>query len=212
MKGVIFDMDGVLFDTEKLYEKFWCLAASELGFSMQVEDVAAIRSTDARLAKKILQERIGAEFPYEKVKELRIQRMHEYTSTYGVECKEGVVEFLDFLKTKGYLLAVATTSNMKRTMEFLESSGLALYFDYLMTGDRVTQCKPSPEIYQKAARGLHLSPSECYAIEDSYNGVRSAFNAGCNTIMIPDRDPVIPEMMEKTVFIAQSFWDLLKWV
>lgn len=209
IKGVIFDMDGVLFDTEKLYEKFWCLAASELGFSMGVDDVAAIRSTDAKLAKEILKQRIDKEFPYEEVKALRIQRMHEYTEEFGVECMPGVVDFLEFLKKKQYKIAIATTSNQERTRGFLEKTKLVRFFDYIMTGDLVTNCKPDPEIYQKAATGLGLSPKQCYAIEDSYNGVRSAYNAGCKVIMVPDRDEPIEEMHEKTIYIARSLNDLL---
>lgn len=204
MKGFIFDMDGVLFDTEKLYERFWCEAAEELGFVMNVEDVAAIRSTDAKLARKILKQRCGSDFDYDGVKGLRIRLMHEYTQKHGVEQKPGVRDFLVLLKGKNYKIALATTSNKKRATEFLMQGKLFDFFDWIVSGDLVTKGKPDPEIYLKAAEGLGLNPAECYAVEDSYNGVRSAHAAGCKVIMVPDRDVPDAEMREKTIQIAAS--------
>lgn len=204
MKGIIFDMDGVLFDTEKLYERFWCEAAKQSGFSMNTEDVAAIRSTDSKIAKKILKERLGEVFDYEAVKKLRIQLMHRYTEEHGVELKSGVVEFLRVCKDKHYRIALATTSNMERALDFLTKGGIHEYFDYILTGDRVLNGKPDPEIYERAAEGLKLSPVECYAVEDSYNGVRSAYAAGCKVIMVPDRNVPDSEMEQKTYKILSS--------
>ena len=197
-------MDGVLFDTEKLYERFWCEASEKFGFAMNTEDVAAIRSTDSKIAKRILKERLGKDFDYEGVKKLRIELMHRYTEAYGVELKPGTEEFLRDCKEKHYRIALATTSNMERALDFLTKGGIREYFDEILTGDRVLKGKPDPEIYERAAEGLRLSPMECYAVEDSFNGVRSAYSAGCKVIMVRDRDVPDSEMEQKTYKILTS--------
>lgn len=204
IKGAIFDMDGVLFDTEKLYERFWIEAANKLGYEMSLLDVVAIRSTDAKIAKMTLRKRICADFDYDSVRALRVKLMKEFTDANSVEVMPGIFELFDYLKSQNIKIALATTSNMKRATDYLTRSGLIDYFDYLMTGDLVKNSKPNPEIYQKASAGLGLEPYECIAVEDSYNGVRSAYNAGCQVIMVPDRDAPTPEMYEKCIHIVDS--------
>lgn len=212
IKGVIFDMDGVLFDTEKLYERFWIEAASRYGFTMTAEDVASVRSTDANLARRTLKRRLGETFDYDTVKKLRISLMQDYTRTNGIEVMEGVPELLSYLKSKKLLTALATVSNRERAEEFLRQGGIGQYFDYIVSGDMVTKCKPDPEIYQKAAEGLGLSCSDCIAVEDSHNGVRSAYAAGCKVIMVPDRDVPDEEMQEKCYRIAENCAQIMQYV
>lgn len=209
MQGIIFDMDGVLFDTEKLYERFWVEAAKQKGYSMNYSDVSAIRSTDATLAKEILQQRISPEFDYEAVKKLRIELMHAFVEENGIEIMDGVQDLLEQAQAKGYKIALASTSPLTRANHFLTKAGIIQYFDYLMTGDQVVHGKPAPEIYEKAATGIGISPVECYAVEDSFNGVRSAFNAGCRVLMVPDRDTPNEEMKEKSFRIFSSAREII---
>lgn len=212
VKGAIFDMDGVLFDTEKLYERFWIEAARQLGYEMSLDDVVAIRSTDAKIAKRTLRQRICEDFDYDSVRALRVRLMKEFTDANGVEVMTGVFELFDYLKSQNIKISLATTSNMKRATDYLTKSGLIDYFDYLMTGDLVENSKPHPEIYQKAAEGLGLDPCDCIAVEDSYNGVRSAYNAGCQVIMVPDRDAPTQEMQDKCVLIAENLNEVIKYL
>lgn len=212
MKAFIFDMDGVIFDTEKLYEYFWIEAAKFYGYAMTLNDVSAIRSTDSKIAKETLQIRICDDFDYEAVKQKRIELMYEYTTQHGVELKPGVMELFYELKEKQYKIALATTSNFKRTMDFLDMWNLAGFFDCIITGDTVANCKPDPEIYLKAANELNIEPSECYAVEDSYNGVRSAYNAGCRVVMVLDRDTETDEMKKKTQKIVSSLYELVSFI
>lgn len=204
VQGVIFDMDGVLFDTEKLYERFWCEAAQKLGYNMTVDDVVQIRSTDAVIACRILKERLGEEFDYEGVKKLRVALMHEYTEKMGVELKPGVIKLLKYLKLNNYKIALATTSNQARARNYLSKGNIIQYFDYILSGDLVMNSKPDPEIYLTAAKGIGLESAQCIAVEDSYNGVRSAYQAGCKVIMVPDRDEPDNEMHNKTFMILNS--------
>lgn len=212
IKGVIFDMDGVLFDTEKLYERFWIEAASRYGFTMTTEDVASVRSTDANLARRILKERLGETFNYDEIKRLRIRLMQDFTRSNGIEVMEGVPALLSYLKSEKILTALATVSNRQRAEEFLKQGGVAQYFDYIVAGDMVTKCKPDPEIYQKAAEELGLSCSDCIAVEDSYNGVRSAYAAGCKVIMVPDRDVPDEEMRKKCYCIVENCGQIIEYI
>lgn len=210
MRGIIFDMDGVLFDTEKLYGRFWVEAAGQMRYRMKDEDVAAIRSTDAVLAKKILKERLGDDFDYEAVKKLRIRLMEDYVDAEGIEVMDGIREVLEYARFHGFKIALASTSPLNRARQFLRMGGIDSYFDYLMTGDQVTHGKPHPEIYEKAACGIHLLPQQCFAVEDSYNGVRSAYAAGCRVLMVPDRDVPDDEMKEKAYRIVSKANEIIE--
>lgn len=190
-------MDGVLFDTEVLYERFWCEAARRFGFDMTPKHVAAIRSTDSKIAEQITKRLLGAEFDYYAVRQLRKELMAEYVDREGIRVKEGVKEILDYFRAEGMKIALATTSNRKRAEKYLRLAGFFEYFDVLICADMVERGKPDPMIYETAAESLGLKPEECYAFEDSYNGVRSAFAAGCHTVMVPDRDAADGEMREK---------------
>ncbi|MCM1468500.1 MAG: HAD-IA family hydrolase, partial [Alistipes sp.] len=117
---------------------------------------------------------------------------------------EGVPGLLDYLKKNGVFIALATVSNRKRAEEFLRQGEISAYFDHIVSGDMVTKSKPDPQIYEKAAEGLGLSCSDCIAVEDSYNGVRSAYAAGCRVIMVPDRDVPDEEMREKCYRIVEN--------
>ncbi len=212
IKGVIFDMDGVLFDTEKLYERFWIEAASRYGFTMTAEDVASVRSTDAKLACKILKQRLGGTFDYDAVKKLRIRLMQDFTRSNGIEVMEGVYELLAYLKKHDIRAALATVSNRQRAEEFLKQGGISQYFDFIVAGDMVVNAKPDPEIYQKAAKGLGLPCESCIAVEDSYNGVRSAFRAGCRVIMVPDRDVPDEEMRKSCYRIVDHCAEIIPYI
>lgn len=204
-------MDGVLFDTEVLYERFWCEAARQSGFLMTPEHVAAIRSTDSKVAAQITKNIFGEAFDYYAIRELRKKLMQEYINENGITRKKGVLEILEFLKNEKHLkIALATTSNQKRTQRYLSMGKISSYFDALVCGDMVTRGKPDPMIYETAASSIGLLPKECIACEDSHNGVRSAYQAGCQVCMIVDRDEPDNEMREKTVGIFESAEEIAK--
>lgn len=205
IRGAIFDMDGVLFDTEVLYERFWCEAARQFGFNMTSEHVAAIRSTDSKIAAEILKKMFGADFDYYEVRELRKKLMNDYIDLNGIRIKQGVLKTLRYLKyKKNFRIALATTSNNNRAEKYLAMSGIRDYFDALVCSDMISNGKPDPMIYETAAKEIGLKPIECIAFEDSFNGVRSAYRAGCNTYMVPDRDLPDEEMHLKTKAILNS--------
>ena len=186
IKGIIFDMDGLMLDTEKLLTRFWCEAAAHFGFSMTGEHVLGIRSLAAKYAIPHLRGIFGDSFDYYAVRAKRIELMNEYIAHNGIEKKPGLDMLLKKLSALDLKLAVATATDRQRTGMYLEKAGVIGYFDEIVTGDMITNGKPAPDIYITAAAALGLPCCECIALEDSPNGIRSAYDAGCKPVMIPD--------------------------
>lgn len=186
LRGAAFDMDGLLIDTEKLYLRFWKEAAAQFGYDMRDEHVFAIRSMARKYSIPKLKSFFGEDFPTEEVRQRRTDLMNEYISQNGIETKKGLFEMLEFLRENGIKAAVATATPRERTLMYLDNIKAAGYFDAVICGDMVTSGKPDPEIYLTAAAELGLPPEECAAFEDSPNGIRSAYAAGCKAVMIPD--------------------------
>lgn len=186
INGAIFDMDGLMLDTEKLLVRFWKEAAAEYGYSMTDQNVFEIRSLSRKYSVPLLKSIFGEEFPFSEVRNRRIVLMNDYIDKYGFEVKKGLYELLDYLKVNGYRTAVATATARERAENYLKKIDVYSYFDAVICGDMVTNGKPEPDIYLTASRELGLPSEECAAFEDSPNGIRSAYAAGCKVIMIPD--------------------------
>lgn len=201
IKAVIFDMDGLMIDTEKLLYRYWIQAAKELGYKMTMEHVLQIRSLAAKYAAPKLKSMLGEEFDYDKVRERRRELMAEHVENYGIEKKKGLDELLDYLKEKKYPLAVATATDMERTQKYLTKIGKIDYFEKIICGSMVKNGKPEPDIYLLAAESLGLPPEECMALEDSPNGILAAYQAGCVPVMVPDLD--LPDEETKKLLYAQ---------
>lgn len=196
IKGAVFDMDGLMIDTEKLYLQYWKQAAADFGYIMEDKHVFAIRSLSRKYSIPKLKGFFGDDFPTEKIRERRTELINSHIDKYGIEIKKGLFELLDYLKSNGIKLAVATATQRDRTMLYLNKINIIDYFDSVICGDMVTNGKPEPDIYITASEQLGLLPDECAAYEDSPNGIKSAFSAGCHAIMIPDMtqpdDEIIP--------------------
>ena len=186
IKGVIFDMDGLMLDTEKLLTRFWREAAAFYGFNMTKDHVLSIRSLSGNLTKAKLQRIFGTGFDYAAVRQKRIELMNDHIEKNGVEKKKGLDELLDYLRKNGFKTAVATATDFKRTENYLKKAGIIDKFDQFVCGDMIKKGKPAPDIYIAACQELDLKPEECIALEDSPNGILSAYQAGCMPIMVPD--------------------------
>lgn len=175
-----------MLDTEKLLAKYWMQSAQEAGFPMKLEHVLGIRSLSAVYAKPKLQGIFGKDFNYEKIRARRRELTAQHLETYGIEKKPGLDVLLNYLHENHYRIAVATATDRARTDLYLQQVGVHHYFDAFVCGDMVTTGKPDPEIYLKSSQALGLAPEHCLALEDSPNGIISAYRAGCRAVMIPD--------------------------
>jgi len=187
IQAVLFDMDGTLIDTEKYYRIFWPKALAACGYTMTDEQALTMRSLGRPFAPRQLKDWYGEDFDYYVVRDKRKEMMEETLDRDGIKCKPGAVELLEDLKKRHITAAVATATDLERTEKYLAMAGLRPYFEKLISTTMVAEGKPSPDIYLYACKQLGLAPEECMAVEDSPNGVMSAYRAGCKVVMVPDQ-------------------------
>lgn len=186
--GVLFDMDGVVLDTEKLYTRFWREAAHSFGFPMTEEQAMGMRSLNSEAGQAKLESYFGKGVSRAALRDKRVELMNAYVQEYGVEAKPGVFELLEHLKSLGIPTAITTSSPMRRVHRYLDPLGLTPLFDQLCSGHDVPHGKPEPDIYLYGAGSIGVAPEQCLAVEDSYAGILSAHRAGCAAVMVPDLD------------------------
>lgn len=199
IKGVLFDMDGVILDSEKLYTRFWKEASAALGFHMTHEMALGMRSLNPQLATIRIKEYFGEEAEYLEIREKRIELMNVYVEAHGIELKPGVCEILQYLKSKGIKAAIASASPLDLIQKYLSEKGVIDYFDALVSARMVEHGKPEPDVYLYAAAKLDLAPEMCLVVEDSPTGLLAGNRAGCVPIMVPDQD-LPDEKVKSTAF------------
>lgn len=209
IRGVLFDMDGVVLDTEKLYCRFWREAAMALGYPMSVEQALGLRSLNAQAGQAKLESYFGPGVSREMMKQKRVELMDAYVQVHGVDPKPGIGELLAELKRRGIRTAITTSSPMDRVRRYLQPLALLDQFDCLCSGHDVPHGKPEPDIYLHGAACLDLQPWECLAVEDSHAGVLSASRAGCLTVLIPDLDEPAAETLEPLFACCEKLADIV---
>ncbi len=208
IKAALFDMDGLLIDSEKVYRDCWIQAAQELGYAFDEEKALALRSLDKTLANALFINWFSDKTAYERVKERRKEIMNEKIKQEPLQGKPGVRSLICELEKRGIKSAVVTASPQKRARMHLGSVGLNGLFETIITTEDVKKGKPFPDVYLYAAGKLGVKPEECLAFEDSPNGVKSAHEAGCQTVLIPDLTPVTEELMPYVDYVYGSLADL----
>ena len=209
IRGILFDMDGLVLDSEALYTRFWREAANALGFPMTVEQSWGMRSLGKKLGQPYLESLFGPDVDYTTLHLKRIELMDAFIEEQGVEPKPGIFELLDHLDARGIPAAICSSSPADRIRSHLSSLGLYHRFSAICSGYDVPWGKPAPDIYLHGAASLGLPAENCLALEDAPLGIESAFRAGCLPVMIPDQDQ--PE--EKTTAMlyakADSLFDII---
>lgn len=196
VEAVIFDLDGTLTDTEKYYQKAWPEALEHFGWKADPAMALELRSLGRPFAQEKFKEWFGEDFNYDEVRSYRKELIRKMIADQGIPLKSGAVEILTWLRENGYTVALATANDLQRTEVLLKTVGLYDHFDRLICADMVKHGKPAPDIYAYACETLGISPEKTFAVEDSPNGVTSAYRAGCNVIMVPDLTEPDEELMK----------------
>lgn len=193
-KTIVFDMDGVIFDTERVCDMVWMELSREIGFE---KGEIALKNC-VGMNRQSESEYFAANYPEVDFEwfaaELSV-RMLRYLDENGMPVKKGARELLTWLHTNMWKVGLATSTRRTSVIHHLESAQLTDMFDEIVTGDTVTHGKPHPEIYLTACKRLGVCPHETYAVEDSRNGLISAHDAGMMAILVPDTTVPTEEML-----------------
>ena len=206
-KGAIFDMDGLMFDTERVYQETWEEMGAEYGVELGDRFAQEICGTAGERERNILRRY----FHLDEVEDLLKEHAERVRAklTEEVPEKPGIREILAFFKDNGVRTAVASSSPIELIRNNLRLTGLDEYIDSAISGANLERGKPAPDVFLLAAETIDLPAEECYVFEDAYNGVRAGYAAGAYTIMIPDILPPDDEMREKADLICATLTEAL---
>ena len=211
IEAIVFDMDGILFDTERLSVESWIEVAERLGLpdiDKGVYGCIGLNRTDCRI---FLKETYGQDFPYDYFREQTAAVFQRKMAKDGLPVMKGAGELLAWLQEKGLKVALASSTSHKTVESHLQQAGFTGFFQAVIGGDMVEHSKPQPDIYLKACQLLDVEPGNAAAIEDSPNGIRSAYAAGMLPVMVPDLvkpDPEIEKMLYRkcdSLFAVRDF-------
>ena len=188
VRGVLFDVDGVILDTECLYSRFWMEACHFFGFPMTKEQSLQMRSLNKIAGQEKFHALFGPTADYATIRVKRIELMDAFVEQEGVAPKPGIEKLLDALEERGIPCAITSSSPYERLERYLTPLNLFHRFQKVITGYDVPKGKPEPDIYLLGAAELGLAPGSCLALEDSPAGILSAYRAGCLPVLIPDQD------------------------
>jgi HAD superfamily hydrolase (TIGR01509 family) len=212
MRAAVFDMDGVIFDSERLVMDCWKEIADRMGIADIEQAMRECLGVNKTQTKENMLKRYGENFPYD---EFNSEASKMFRARYGngrLPMKTGVKEILTYLRKKNIKIALASSTREKIVRQELSDAGILDFFEAVICGDMVEKSKPAPDIYLKACAALGVEPGDAYAIEDSYNGVRSAAAAGLRTIMVPDMSEPTDEMKKLALAILPDLVSVMNYI
>ena len=206
MRAVIFDMDGLMFDTERVFFGAWDYAGEKMGLGKAGYMLMRTLGMNTADGNQQWRNEFGDDVDIDALWAYTKEYMDNYYSRYAVTVKPGLYDLLTYLERRQYKLAVASSTRLEKVERHLRNANVRQYFSAVITGDMVEHSKPEPDIYLKAAAALGEAPEDCYALEDSRNGLIAAHKAGCKAIHVPDLWQPDDEVKQ---FILGPFDDLL---
>lgn len=186
IEAVLFDMDGLMFDTERMYQKAWLQAGRQMGAPMEPEIVDRLRGRNREGCARVCREVFGEEFDFDAMRTACRALMARWIEDDGLPVKPGLYELLAELERRGIPAVLATSTTRDSAWGHLQRAGVDRYFLGAVCGDEVSHSKPDPEVFLKAAALAGKDPARCMVLEDSPAGVRAGAAAGCFTVMVPD--------------------------
>lgn len=211
-KAVVFDMDGVIFDSERAVMQCWKEVASRHNIPDIEKAILACTGTTMVRTREIMLNLYGADFPYDEYARESSVIFHSRYDGGRLPMKPGVKELLTFLNEHDKKIALASSTRQQVVTDELRDAGIIEYFDRIICGDMVSRSKPAPDIFLKACEELNVSPSDSYAIEDSYNGIRAAHAGGLHPIMVPDLLPADEEMQSLAEIVLPSLTSVMEYL
>lgn len=186
IKAIIFDVDGTLLDTERIFVQAWQEAGKAMGYEIPDSVMLRTRAINRTESKKIFAEALGESFSYEKAFELRTVIAEEMIHSKSDLLRPGVLRTLDYLRERHIPIAVASSTNLEKTKAHLAQFGLLSRFHAVVGGDMVQKGKPNPDIFLLAASMLGVPAENCLVVEDTPAGIQAAAAAGMYPVLIPD--------------------------
>lgn len=206
-KGAIFDMDGLLFDTERIFQQTWQEIAGEHNITLDSSFVKTVSGTTGERLFSVIEQYYHIS-DSEALVEDCMERVRNKLAVH-VPIKEGVYEILDYFKQKNVRMAVASSSRIGQIEANLQKSGIRNYFDAVVSGMEVNLGKPEPDIFLYAAKRIGCAPDECLVFEDSENGIKAGYAAGCITVMVPDLMEATPEILPYCSKVCSSLLEFV---
>lgn len=195
IKAILYDMDGTVLDTMKIYQHAWNVADAAMGLGGKaaalITRVAGMSVVDSN---ELLRNVIGNDFPYMEFRKIMEKTFAETIQRDGVDCKKGAPEIFDRIRSLGIRQILVTSSSPERVFPYLELAGIRNAFDGVITGDMVEHSKPNPEIFLLGAKAAGVLPEECLVVEDAPTGIRAGVAAGMRTVMIPEYPPIADDI------------------
>lgn len=186
IKAIIFDVDGLMFDTENLRMESYKYAMPIAGITVSEQALIKTLGVNSKEIKRIMFEDAGYEFDYGKLREIRYKYVDDYMEKYGAPIKKGLYELISFINNIGLKKAIATSNSYEVISKYCKEANLLDEFEIIVTGDKFTRGKPFPDIFLNTSEQLGIPPEECMVLEDSFNGIKAAHSANMLPVMVPD--------------------------
>lgn len=209
VSGIIFDMDGVLIDSERQSNEGWLWAAGQLGVDMPMWLIDSFMGAQAELCCKFFDDYYKGVIDYWEAKELRTQHVYKIRETEGIPVKKGVKDIFEYIRNNGLKCAVATSTRRESAEKTLHEIEVWDYLDAVVYGDEVEHGKPEPDIFLRAAKAIGISPSEAVVVEDSINGIKAGYAAGMRVVHIPDTIAIDDDIRKLTYMVCDDLNGLI---
>lgn len=209
VSGIIFDMDGVLIDSERQSNEGWLWAAGQLGVDMPMWLIDSFKGAPAELCCKFFDDYYKGVIDYWEAKELRTQHVYKIRETEGIPVKKGVKDIFEYIRNNGLKCAVATSTRRESDEKTLYEIGVWDYLDAVVYGDEVERGKPEPDIFLRAAKAIGVNPSEAVVVEDSINGIKAGYAADMRVVHIPDTIAIDDDIRKLTYMVCADLNGLI---
>lgn len=209
VSGIIFDMDGVLIDSERQSNEGWLWAAGQLGVDMPMWLIDSFKGAPAELCCKSFDDYYKGVIDYWEAKELRTQHVYKIRETEGIPVKKGVKDIFEYIRNNGLKCAVATSTRRESAEKTLHEIGVWDYLDAVVYGDEVERGKPEPDIFLRAAKAIGVNPSEAVVVEDSINGIKAGYAADMRVVHIPDTIAIDDDIRKLTYMVCADLNGLI---